>query len=91
VHVDGQGGNSSAAKKGESLEDTIRCLESYVDVTVLRHPIQGSVESVIALATKPVINAGDGIGEHPTQVWSKQVALFVLRLPIIHHKIRFSA
>ena len=67
LHVDGQGGNSSAAKKGESLADTIRCLECYTDVTVLRHPVQGSVGTVIEAATKPVLNAGDGVGEHPTQ------------------------
>ncbi|GKY98058.1 hypothetical protein MPSEU_000763800 [Mayamaea pseudoterrestris] len=68
LHVEGHyGGNSSAAKKGESLEDTIKCLECYVDVTVLRHPVQGSVEAVIHMANKPVINAGDGVGEHPTQ------------------------
>jgi aspartate carbamoyltransferase len=66
IHVDGQG-NSSAGKKGESLEDTIRCLESYTDVTVLRHPVTGSVGKVIEIATKPVLNAGDGVGEHPTQ------------------------
>jgi carbamoyl-phosphate synthase/aspartate carbamoyltransferase/dihydroorotase len=72
VHVDGQDGNSSAAKKGESLEDTIRCLECYVDVTVLRHPLQGSVGRVVDMAQKPVINAGDGIGEHPTQVSLKK-------------------
>lgn len=66
VHVDGQG-NSSASKKGETLEDTIRCLECYTDATVLRHPVQGSVARVIEMAKKPVINAGDGIGEHPTQ------------------------
>ena len=54
IHVDGQGGNSSAAKKGESLEDTIMCLECYTDVTVLRHPVQGSVGRVMEVATKPV-------------------------------------
>ena len=75
LHVEGHGGNSSAAKKGESLEDTIRCLESYVDVTVLRHPTQGSVEAVIEIAGKPVINAGDGIGEHPTQVRSAMISI----------------
>jgi aspartate carbamoyltransferase len=67
IHVDGEGGNSSAAKKGESVEDTCRCLECYADVVVLRHPVQGTVERVISVASKPVINAGDGIGEHPTQ------------------------
>ncbi|CAB9511496.1 Aspartate carbamoyltransferase [Seminavis robusta] len=66
IHVDGQG-NSSANKKGESLEDTIRCLECYTDATVLRHPVHGSVGRVIQMATKPVLNAGDGVGEHPTQ------------------------
>lgn len=70
IHVDGgKGGNTSASKKGESLEDTIRCLECYTDVTVLRHPTTGSVQRV-ALSegtVKPVINAGDGVGEHPTQ------------------------
>ena len=66
IHVDGQG-NSSAGKKGETLEDTIRCLECYTDVTVLRHPVQGSVGKVIEIAQKPVLNAGDGVGEHPTQ------------------------
>jgi aspartate carbamoyltransferase len=66
LHVDGQG-NSSAAKKKESLEDTIRCLECYVDVVVLRHPVTGSVANVGKATTKPLLNAGDGIGEHPTQ------------------------
>jgi aspartate carbamoyltransferase len=67
VHVDGIFGNSSAAKKGESLEDTCKCLECYADILVLRHPVQGSVERVINCCAKPVLNAGDGIGEHPTQ------------------------
>jgi len=66
LHVDGQG-NSSAAKKKESLSDTIRCLECYVDAIVLRHPDTGSVPQVVQSTTKPVLNAGDGIGEHPTQ------------------------
>ena len=53
LHVDGEG-NSSAGKKGETLEDTIRCLECYSDVTVLRHPVLGSVGRVIEVASKPV-------------------------------------
>lgn len=70
LHVDGSaGGNSSAGKKGESLVDTIRCLECYADVTVLRHPTTGSVPGLAlgGMMGKPVINAGDGVGEHPTQ------------------------
>ena len=66
IHVDGQG-NTSANKKGETLSDTMRCLECYVDLTVLRHPVKGSVGQVVAGALKPVLNAGDGTGEHPTQ------------------------
>mmetsp|Transcript_13333 Transcript_13333/g.20308 ORF Transcript_13333/g.20308 Transcript_13333/m.20308 type:complete len:341 (-) Transcript_13333:164-1186(-) len=66
IHVDG-GGNTSASKKGESLSDTIRCLECYVDMTVLRHPVKGSISLVAENSAKPVINAGDGVGEHPTQ------------------------
>jgi len=68
VHVDASPstGNSSS-KKGESLEDTIQCMECYSDVLVLRHPVQGSLARVISRVNKPVLNAGDGIGEHPTQ------------------------
>lgn len=68
IHIDGsKGGNNSATKKGESLSDTIRCLECYVDLTVLRHPVKGSVGQVMADTSNPVLNAGDGTGEHPTQ------------------------
>ncbi|HRE46575.1 MAG TPA: aspartate carbamoyltransferase [Aggregatilineales bacterium] len=57
----------SSVSKGESLPDTIRTLESYADVIVLRHPEVGSAALAAKYARKPVINAGDGIGEHPTQ------------------------
>jgi aspartate carbamoyltransferase len=57
----------SSVAKGESLPDTIRTLECYADVIVLRHPEVGSAELAARYAHKPVINAGDGIGEHPTQ------------------------
>jgi aspartate carbamoyltransferase catalytic subunit len=57
----------SSVSKGESLPDTIRTLESYADVIVLRHPEKGSAELAARYARKPIINAGDGIGEHPTQ------------------------
>ncbi|MGC8855802.1 MAG: aspartate carbamoyltransferase [Anaerolineae bacterium] len=57
----------SSVAKGESLPDTVRTLECYADVIVLRHPETGSAELAARAAKKPVINAGDGIGEHPTQ------------------------
>lgn len=57
----------SSVAKGESLPDTIRTLEAYADCIVLRHPTVGAAAEAAAVATKPIINAGDGIGEHPTQ------------------------
>src|SRR5690554_5861471 len=57
----------SSVTKGESLPDTVRTLESYADVIVLRHPEVGAAATAAHYAKKPVINAGDGIGEHPTQ------------------------
>ncbi len=57
----------SSVAKGESLPDTIRTLEAYADVIVLRHPQKGSAALAAKYARKPIINAGDGTGEHPTQ------------------------
>ena len=57
----------SSVTKGESLTDTVRTLECYADVIVLRHPEAGSAAIAAKAARKPVINAGDGTGEHPTQ------------------------
>jgi aspartate carbamoyltransferase len=57
----------SSVSKGESLPDTVRTLECYADVIVLRHPETGSASLAAKYARKPVINAGDGVGEHPTQ------------------------
>ena len=57
----------SSVAKGESLPDTVRTLECYADVIVIRHPEVGSAAQAAKAARKPVINAGDGIGEHPTQ------------------------
>lgn len=57
----------SSVSKGESLPDTVRTLECYADVIVLRHPEIGSATLAAQYAYKPIINAGDGVGEHPTQ------------------------
>jgi len=58
---------SSSAAKGESLADTIRTVDQYVDVIAMRHPRIGSAEEAAAVAVAPVINGGDGAGQHPTQ------------------------
>lgn len=57
----------SSVAKGETLEDTIRTLEAYCDVVVLRHPEKGAAQRAANVASRPIINAGDGVGEHPTQ------------------------
>ena len=57
----------SSVTKGESLPDTVRTLESYADLIVIRHPDVGSAATAAHYASKPIINAGDGVGEHPTQ------------------------
>lgn len=57
----------SSAIKGETLEDSIRVISSYADVIVLRHNEEGAAKRAAQVAGVPVINAGDGSGEHPTQ------------------------
>ena len=57
----------AAIKKGENLADTIRVVENYADVLVLRHPLEGAARLAAEFAKVPVINAGSGAEEHPTQ------------------------
>jgi len=57
----------SSAIKGETLEDTIKVVGSYVDVIILRHSQVGSAQKASEVSSVPIINAGDGSGEHPTQ------------------------
>ena len=65
--IDMGGVESSSVKKGESLADTVRVIERYADALVLRHPSEGSAKLASEFADVPVINAGDGAGQHPTQ------------------------
>jgi aspartate carbamoyltransferase catalytic subunit len=58
---------SSSVEKGESLADTIRIIDLYSDVIVLRHPMDGSSRFAAELSQNPIINAGSGSEEHPTQ------------------------
>ena len=59
--------SSSSATKGESLKDTIKTVSNYSDLIVMRHPIEGSARYASEVGTVPVINAGDGANQHPTQ------------------------
>jgi aspartate carbamoyltransferase catalytic subunit len=62
-----QGVQYSSVSKGESLPDTVRTLQQYADAIVIRHPELGSARIAADYASVPVINGGDGSGEHPTQ------------------------
>lgn len=59
--------SSSSVKKGESLRDTIRTVALYSDLIVMRHPLEGSARFASEVADVPIINAGDGANQHPTQ------------------------
>ena len=59
--------STSSAAKGESLSDAMRMVEGYADVIVIRHPRKGSAQEAADAVQIPVINGGDGAGQHPTQ------------------------
>jgi aspartate carbamoyltransferase catalytic subunit len=69
----------SSVSKGETLEDTVRVMSGYSDVIVLRHPESGAALKAARSSQVPVINGGDGVGEHPTQA--------LLDLYTIHEKL----
>lgn len=58
---------SSSVKKGESFKDTIKTVNNYSDLIVVRHPIEGTARYASEIADVPIINAGDGANQHPTQ------------------------
>jgi carbamoyl-phosphate synthase/aspartate carbamoyltransferase len=59
--------STSSAAKGETLGDSVRALACYADAVVLRHPARGSAAEASAACPVPLLSAGDGVGEHPTQ------------------------
>ena len=68
---------TTSCTKGESLEDTIRIIsESYADILVVRHPEEGAVQLAAEHSAVPIINGGDGVGEHPTQALCDMYALW---------------
>jgi aspartate carbamoyltransferase catalytic subunit len=58
---------NSSATKGETIGDTVRVVSGYADVIAIRHYEEGTAEAASKISPVPIINAGDGIGEHPTQ------------------------
>jgi len=59
--------SSTSVSKGESLKDTILTVSKYADMIIMRHPIEGSARYASVISNKPIINAGDGSNQHPTQ------------------------
>ncbi|HJX72480.1 MAG TPA: aspartate carbamoyltransferase [Bacteroidales bacterium] len=59
--------NSSSVSKGETLYDTIKTVSNYCDLIVMRHPLEGSARFASEISQVPIINAGDGANQHPTQ------------------------
>ncbi len=59
--------SASSVSKGETLADTVRMAASYSDIIVIRHPLEGAARLASKFSSKPIINAGDGSGQHPTQ------------------------
>ncbi len=81
---------SSSIVKGESIEDTIRVIAHYADVVVMRHFEEGSADRAARVSAIPIINAGDGVGQHPTQalldlytIWRERGSIDNLSLAII--------
>ena len=59
--------NSSSVSKGETLHDTIKMVSNYADLIIMRHPLEGSARYASEISDVPVINAGDGANQHPSQ------------------------
>ena len=78
-----QGVEYSSISKGETLEDTIRTVERYADVIDMRHPTVGAAAVAASVARVPILNGGDGNGEHPTQAL---LDLFTIREEAVTHQ-----
>lgn len=64
------GSENLSIKKGENLQDTIKTISCYADLIIIRHSLEGSARLAAEISDKPIINAGDGANQHPTQALS---------------------
>src|SRR5699024_1807304 len=71
--------DSSSAAKGESVSDTIRVISSYADICAIRHPKEGAAYVAASKSSIPVINAGDGGHQHPTQTLTDLLTIHSLK------------
>ncbi|MBN1052826.1 aspartate carbamoyltransferase [Clostridium botulinum] len=79
--------NSSSASKGESLSDTIKMVSIYTDIIAMRHPKEGSAKVASLYSSVPIINAGDGGHQHPTQTLTDLLTIEMLKDGLSNHTI----
>lgn len=79
--------NSSSAAKGESIADTIRTVACYADIAVMRHPKEGAPKVASIYSSIPVINAGDGGHQHPTQTLTDLLTIKSIKYSVENHTI----
>lgn len=79
--------NSSSASKGESLADTIKMVSIYSDIIAMRHPLEGSARVATQFSSVPIINAGDGGHQHPTQTLADLLTITCLKGNLTGHTI----
>lgn len=89
IHLGGQvlgfsNAASSSAAKGESVSDTIRMVSCYADICAMRHPKEGAPMVATAVSSIPVINAGDGGHQHPTQTLTDLMTIYSLKGRLDH-------
>lgn len=82
-------GNTSLAKKGETLADSVRVITSYTDAFVMRHPQEGAARLAASFSNIPVINAGDGSNQHPTQTLLDLFTIYETQGSLENLKIAF--
>jgi aspartate carbamoyltransferase catalytic subunit len=78
---------TSSTSKGESLSDTIKTIDQYADIIVMRHSIEGAARRAAEVAQAPVINAGDGANQHPTQTFLDLFTIFEIKERVDNLKI----
>lgn len=81
--------SSSSASKGESIADTIRVISGYADLAAIRHPKEGAAKLAAEYATVPVINAGDGGHQHPTQTLTDLLTIAEVKGGVAGHRVAF--
>ena len=79
--------NSSSASKGESVSDTIRVISCFADICAMRHPKEGAAMVAASKSSIPVINAGDGGHQHPTQTLTDMLTIRSLKGRLNHFTI----